>query len=83
MIYYIFLPDDDKCADVIPDINTLGESGERVFYPALGFKVLKTIIREHERFVPKLEIITSEGKQISVEEFFDQISHLRTIADIY
>lgn len=83
MIYYIFLPDDNKKLDLIPSTNILGESSTKLFYPEQGFKILKTIITEHERFISKLEIITSDGKQISVEEFFNEISNLRIVNDIY
>ena len=77
MRYYILYPGDTNEA-VINDINQLGEdTGFGVFWANSGFKILDKAVYENNTIVEDFRIMTDQGKNISVEDFLNNISKLK------
>ncbi len=77
MRYYILYPGDTEEA-VINDINQLGEdTGFGVFWANTGFIILDKAVYENNGIVEDFRIMTDQGKNISVEDFLDNISKLK------
>ena len=77
MRYYILYPGDTQ-ESVINDINQLGEdNGFGVFWANSGFKILDKAVNESNSIIERFEIVTDQGKYISVETFLDKIKKLK------
>ena len=77
MRYYILYPGDTQ-ESVINDINQLGEdNGFGVFWANSGFKILNKAVNESNSIIERFEIVTDQGKYISVETFLDKIKKLK------
>ena len=77
MRYYILYPGDTQ-ESVINDINQLGEdNGFGVFWANSGFKILNKAVNENNSIIERFEIVTDQGKYISVETFLDKIKKLK------
>ena len=77
MRYYILYPGDTQ-ESVINDINQLGEdNGFGVFWANSGFKILNKAVNENNSIIERFEIVTDQGKYISVEKFLDKIKKLK------
>ena len=77
MRYYILYPGDTETS-VVNDINQLGEdNGFGVFWANSGFKILNKAVNENNSIIERFEIVTDQGKYISVETFLDKIKKLK------
>ena len=75
MTYYIFLPEDDL-NDII-DANILGEEDFNIFWPGKGMRALMYFINNEPDFLPKVRIIKSNSKEITIEKFLDEIKKFK------
>lgn len=75
MTYYIFLPEDDL-NDII-DANILGEEDFNIFWPGEGMRALMYFINNEPDFLPKVRIIKSNRKEITIEKFLDEIKKFK------
>ena len=75
MTYYIFLPEDDL--DDITDANILGEEDFKIFWPGEGMRALMYFINYEPELLPKVRIIKSNNKEITIEKFLDEIKKFK------
>ena len=75
MTYYIFLPEDDL--DDITDANILGVEDFKIFWPGEGMRALMFFINNEPELLPKVRIIKSNNKEITIEKFLDEIKKFK------
>lgn len=71
MIYYILMKDDNP--DNLSDANVLGEEDFKIFWPGEGMRALTYFINKSPEYLNEIRIIKSNGKEINVEKFLDEI----------
>lgn len=81
MKYYIILPQ-----ELIKEENNLnseryllGEESFGTFYPDQGYNLLEDLSDRFPELLPHIEIKTSEGEEIDIEEFLDRLDDLTVL----
>jgi hypothetical protein len=75
MIYYILMKDDSP--DDLSDANVLGEEDFKIFWPGEGMGALTYLINRQPSLLPDVRIIKSNGKEINIEKFLDEIKKFK------
>jgi len=71
MTYYILMKDDNP--NNLSDANILGEEDFKIFWPGEGMRALTYFINKEPELLSEIRIIKSNGKEINVEKFLDEI----------
>jgi len=81
MEFFICLPGDDK-KSFIHSSYCLGEKSFNVFWAAEGLRVLLDLANKNPEKLKELEIMNSDGKKFTVEEFLSFIERLEVRANL-
>jgi hypothetical protein len=69
------MKDDDP--NNLSDANVLGEEDFKIFWPGEGMRALTYFINKEPGLLPEVQIIKSNGKEIAVEKFLDEIKKFK------
>lgn len=75
MTYYILMKNDSP--DDLTDANVLGEEDFKIFWPGEGMRALTYFINKAPERLSELRIIKSNGKEINIEKFLDEIKKFK------
>lgn len=75
MIYYILMKGDDP--NNLSDANVLGEEDFKIFWPGEGMRALTYFINKEPELLNEIRIIKSNGKEINIEKFLDEVKKFK------